>query len=703
MYYLGAKEFDMSTPASYPTPPGSFVKAHILGLIRSVKLNDANYLFPLFEAVVNAIQAIHERVNFEGRTIQPSDTISIYIKRPDAVQSDAFAESEHTHNPITGFEIVDNGMGFFSSNCASFEEAFTPYKLHLGCKGVGRFMMLAAFEKVRIESKYLEPSEAVFYQRQINMSVSGGIVCSDPEKQSDDVYRTSVHLERYKQNFLRNTNADIIAQKLLEHCLIYFVHFNTPIITVYDTQQSETIFLNRLFEEVYSIDDCIETVELRDLTFDLLFVKNYHKKTHRIHYCASERVVFEMNVSSLLPVLNKHSFYCEEKASDYVLDIYCTGQLLTDAAADWRTEFDIPKKKSAKRATDVISIEELNEAIAEKIKGRFEVEIEAFEQQNLEEIRNYIFGENMVEYRHLVESPELLKTIPSGLTNNEIEGQLHKINFEQERHQRARVNELLSVRVENIKTSDEYRQYFDSLDEFMKTQLGLGQSRLAKYMMHRKTVIKVFEKYLEWQENSKAYKYEKDIHDIIFKRKSSNEEIRFNEHNLWILDERLAFHKYITSDKKFNEIVPIEVESEEAADLFIYDQKFAYGLESESIIIFEFKRPMRKNYTVEEKDLGAQIVRYVNTLLDNQTTNSKGRPHGITEATPKFGYVVCDYDSNIEKVLQRNSYKKTAKGTYLKYEEGLSLFIEIMNYDQLMADVNLRHKAFFSELGFGGV
>ena len=683
--------------------PAAQVKANILGLIRSIKLTESNYLFPLFEAVVNAIQAVQERAKYEGRRLQLTDIFDIYIRRPKSKQSKIQGIENNTYSPITGFEIVDNGMGFFSKNCSSFEEAYTPYKLELGCKGVGRFMMLAAFERVRVESKYFEPANNAFYYRDVKMSIQEGIVPGEPSVQEGRDFRTVLYLEGYKQNFLKSAGPDVIAKNVLEHWLIYFIHDDTPTITLYDDGYPEPIVLHNWFKEVYDVEDTIELMDVCGQSFELLFVKNYRKKSHRVHYCASRRVVQEVAISSILPVLNKHPFFDEEKAKEYYIDIYCSGDVLTEAAQDWRTEFSIPKKKVNKRVTDNVSIEELNDEVGKKVVERYGSEIASFEEENLTDVRNYIFRENMVEYRHLIDFPELLKSIPSGLNDNEIEEHLHKINFEQEQQQRARANELLSVNVDRIQNTEEYKAFFNSLDEFMNTQVGIGQSRLAKYMMHRKTILKIFEKYLEWQENSSSYKYEKDIHDIIFKRKNTNDNIRFNEHNLWILDERLAYHQYIASDKKFNEIESVEVNSEEAADLFIYNKKFAYGLENESVIIFEFKRPMRTNYTNEEKDLGGQIVRYVNTLIDKQTTNSKGRPHGITEDTPKFGYVICDFTPEIEKVIQRNSYKKTTKGTYLKYEEGLGLFVEIMNYDQLLNDVNLRHKAFFSELGIGGI
>ena len=112
---------------------------------------------------------------------------------------------------------------------------------------------------------------------------------------------------------------------------------------------------------------------------------------------------------------------------------------------------------------------------------------------------------------------------------------------------------------------------------------------------------------------------------------------------------------------------------------------------------------MREQYTLEEKrDISAQVLRYIDDLVDgrrNKDKDYKGRYHKIETSTPKFAYIVCDMDKDMEEALKRKSFSESPKRTFFKYEGGINTFIEVLNYDQLLEDAKLRHKAFFSQLG----
>lgn len=672
--------------------------ANINRLVSAIKLTENTYLFPIFEAVINSIQAIHEKNNILNN--RPG-TISIFIKRAASKQIE-IGNSIQADSHIEGFDISDDGIGFNKANFESFKEIYTEHKIELGGKGVGRFMMLTAFAKVIVESIYLNVEDNKYYERHFEFSLAGGVKEINNDVTAKTESKTIIKLHRYKQNFLKNTSADLIAEKILAHSLIYFINKIAPNIIIYDDDSATPISLNNLFDSIYEVDDTIEPFQIDGNKFDINILKNFRKSsTHKISYCANDRVVKEVSLATLIPVLTKNNFEQENKGK-YSLDIYCKGQILDDTAEMFRDDFKIPNKIASKKMHDVISLEELNNEIRSIISNKFVSELSKFEEVNVRDLKDFIYRENLVEYRHLLQHKDIIKKIPSGISDQDKDTHLHKANYELERTQKALVNEFLSKNPQKIQNSNQYTQYFEDIEKVLALENDLGQARLAKYMMHRKTVLKVFEKFLEIQTDG-TYKQEKDIHDIIFRRDASSNQINFNEHNLWILDERLAYHQYVASDKKFKDIEVLGSPSDEKADLFIYDSKFAYDVPNESVVIFEFKRPMRKTYTEKEKNVGEQIKRYINTLLDNDVTDYKGRPHKITRETPKFGFVICDYTTDIEERLIREAYKKTPKGTYFKFEEGLMLFIEVMTYEQLLADANTRHKAFFNRLGIDGI
>ncbi|WP_156665601.1 hypothetical protein [Rhodococcus phenolicus] len=56
--------------------------------------------------------------------------------------------------PIIGFVVTDNGVGFTAENMKSFETLDSDYKSADGCRGVGRLLWLKAFSKVVVKSTY---------------------------------------------------------------------------------------------------------------------------------------------------------------------------------------------------------------------------------------------------------------------------------------------------------------------------------------------------------------------------------------------------------------------------------------------------------------------------------------------------------------------------------------------------------------------
>lgn len=67
-------------------------------------------------------------------------------------------------------------------------------------------------------------------------------------------------------------------------------------------------------------------------------------------------------------------------------------------------------------------------------------------------------------------------------------------------------------------------------------------------MMRRKAIINLFDKFLDADENG-DYKLEEDVHNLIFPLGLTNNDLDYENHNLWILDERFISYKFIASDK----------------------------------------------------------------------------------------------------------------------------------------------------------
>ena len=122
------------------------MRLDVKGRIRNVSLPASKPLLPLYEAIVNSIQAIEDGGEAKG-------TIEITILR-DGRKTLSDRDGSLGLGDIIGFEVSDNGIGFTDENFAAFETSDTTYKQSRGGKGVGRFLWLVAFTKVEVESHF---------------------------------------------------------------------------------------------------------------------------------------------------------------------------------------------------------------------------------------------------------------------------------------------------------------------------------------------------------------------------------------------------------------------------------------------------------------------------------------------------------------------------------------------------------------------
>lgn len=652
------------------------IPANISSLIRQVRINSGEYLFPIFETVVNSIQSIAESTREDG------DIVVKVFRVLQATTDNTLSEKSE----VVGFEVRDNGVGFNDDHFQSFKEAYTEKKVDLGCKGIGRFVALAVFAKIEVESTYKDSKgkyrcrNFVFNEREAVQELTN----EEVETATDT--STTIKLTAIREKFNISESAEAIAEELLRHTLIYFLTSNAPTISVIDTNTNKVIDLSDVFAQNISVDEALEEVEIKGQKFQLFFLKTYFKDYHKhlIHYCGHNREVKKVPLADLIVDLSNRRI--QEGDKSYFISAYVTGDYLDQHVDDFRNRFTFPTKTS-ESLFNTISLDDLNESVSGSIAERLMPVLEEFAQEKLESIKTFIFTEGM-EYAHLLKHEEVLATIKPGLQNADLETALHRANYELARQQKAKVNEFLSKRPDQIESTDEFKTF---LTELMQSQSEQGKSSLVRYMMHRKAVLKVFDKFIQIQQ-SQGYKYEGDIHDIIFERKTTDAQISFNDHNLWIVDERLAYSNYLSSD--------LPVGDNTKPDVFAYDKKFIYGDPQEYIVLLEFKRPGRTNYTIAEKNVGNQIFLQAQDMINSGGgKTATGRNLNVTEDTPKFGFVIADMDNELIKTMRQHGYRITPKGTLFKYEEGINLFIEVMSYDQLLKDANLRHLAFFRQLG----
>ena len=217
-------------------------------------------------------------------------------------------------------------------------------------------------------------------------------------------------------------------------------------------------------------------------------------------------------------------------------------------------------------------------------------------------------------------------------------------------------------------------------------------------MALRRSVIDLFEKSLEL-DDSGNYSSEGVVHDIIFPRRGDSDKTPFNEHNLWLIDERLNFTEYVSSDQALKGV-------SDRPDLLAYDKRVVFrgeNIASNPVTIFEFKKPQRDDFVnpSSNEDPVQQIIRYVRRLRSRDFKTPQGRDILISDNTPFYGFVVCDLAKKVKSWLEEEKDFKPMPDRlgYFKWHENLNLYIEVIGWDKVLKDATMRNRIFFHKLG----
>jgi hypothetical protein len=223
------------------------INTNLHGRIRNTHLSKNNGFMTVYEAVVNSIHAIEELSEDGGK-----GNISLEIIRSDQTEAsfgDTKKPGPETKPDITSFKIQDSGIGFNEQNMESFCTLDSEYKANKGCKGVGRLLWLKVFERVHVESDFIE--DGVLCHRQFDFDADQGIHNDRKTQSSASTSSTTISLINVKEIYRQyaRKNIDTIARDILNHCLWYYIRpGNAPSITVKD--EDTVIQLDDLYADL---------------------------------------------------------------------------------------------------------------------------------------------------------------------------------------------------------------------------------------------------------------------------------------------------------------------------------------------------------------------------------------------------------------------------------------------------------------------
>jgi hypothetical protein len=630
-------------------------------------------LVPIMEAVSNGVYAITERFDEEAGK---KGRVFVTVVR----------DVENEQEPIIGFDVEDNGIGFNAENYRSFLTPDSRLKEGRGGKGVGRLAWLKVFEHVEVDSIFADGGS--FYRRRFRFQLA------DKEQVEELVLeqldgtvdlRTTISFRGFDPRFASRcpSRQGTIALRMLSHFVPLFIGGNAPkvIIQDHDPTDIEALFAESIIEErtvkapvelggehieieVWSLK-CDKTVRFDGGGFNFAFLTG------------NSRSVIDYSIDDQLGLRSLDG--------QYIYLGCASGSFLDENVNSERTGFTI----------EGAEIDQIKRAIAKEARDFLRPYIEDALATKVETTREVI-----------TENPQFLyvepnvKTFAEGLQPNTFKKEDIFVELSRSRFRRHRTFALLEKDIVKSEIIDDALK--DKVDEYTKFITDEKRGALAEYVTRRKAVIDLFQKFLEYKDEEKPnYQREDAIHRLVCPMRVDSHTLEIEDHNLWLLDDRLAFYRFFASDKEVRSYSGVD--EKDRPDLaFFYDTCVAWreGENCDTVVLVEFKKPMRDDYT-SGRDPVQQVLHYAKCLRsESAIPDVKGRAiRGINAGTAFHCYVVADLTPSLEaSIIGRFSRTPDGQG-YFGYSPDPPAFVEIVPYGKILKDAKIRNTIFFKTLG----
>lgn len=675
--------------------------------VDSIDLSKSEVMLPLYESIINSIISL-SKVNSDDKQID------IFIERESLSETpDLFGK---TPSYIRNVTIVDNGEGFTKSNYDSFCIPYSPVNKSYGCKGIGRFTILAMFREIHVVSIYQEESK--WWRREFKFSSEKEIFDSVNVELLEGEHKAQTKvtlLDCYNEELRGATakNADEIAKGIMDHCFIYYLCNTLPSINIIEksANNDKNVALNVMDYFQREAKDKERDVVVGDETFHLYVLKSEKTTSRKNNYvtlCANSRAV-----GSKRNMADYDSLYaypiCEDGEARF-LDIYVVSSFLDNRVNNARTAFKIQEKNDPGLDFGAeyrqLTIEDIMKAITTEVASMYASYAKTTKEKNIQETKKYI-ETSAPQYRSFLFREDVLDAMPPNLTDEKKEEYLHKVAYSENKKLNSKIEEFISLR-------DVNEEKIKEIITTIKSKTAYDTDALTDYVFRRKAIINLFEKMLDAREDGK-YELESMIHNLIFPMGLTNRNLSYQYHNLWLLDDRLSTFKFIASDKSITSYS--QIKSSHEPDLIMIEKeenlvntRISFGDKDAGevgmMVIFEFKRPGDTAHQKNKSDFRWEFSELVEDYFDDfmygkekQKKNYRGNVVKVTADTPKFGYVVMDempdnlIDFNIHKGWRKTPYK-----SYYKINPDLNMHIEAITFQDLLRNANARNNPFFDHL-----
>lgn len=688
-----------TTPSALPEMRHSFT-----GRVRNFNLppTAGNCMMPVFEAVTNALYAIQERF---PETWADEGVVTIEVLRD---RLEAGPDHEPEHQQVAGFVVTDNGIGLDDELFGHFRQLDTEYRASKKGRGIGRLSWVKVFTRAEVVSIFKRNDHST--ERSFTFKLSNERpfdTYSEAQQPDGAATGTIVTLGEFRDSYRAKAHVEpeAIRNSLLAHFIALFAQPKRLKIDLID--EARTTNLSDLFFDSIIGDKTPTSVEIDEQhtasMLHILLPKKLAPIGNSLIYCAADRSVVTKPISD---VIGLKSLPNEEHGPLIYIGLI-SGPLFDDALNHERTGFDFGD----------IDFEAVNKALVEAAKGFLEPYLAEPRQRNRDMLDK------------LLESNPLYA---SAIDDVEAYAAAMPLNWDETRLvqdvalKRHRSTKALFKQIEKLEANSASMSNEDFAKHVKKITAALGESEksaLAQYVVERRWVIELLKERRKIDRSDSKHEPENIVHEVFCPLGVTSDTLDYDDHNLWLIDDRLAYYSYITSDRPIRSFAQDqdEVSSEDLnrraelrsigsyseagePDLAIFKRPMLFRRPNtlDPAVIVEFKSPGKTSYSGAPSDNPViQIRKYIESLLDKTCYTYDGeRITDISNGTPFLCFLIAEPSQQLYDLLRQHQiHKPTPDGDgRFAYLDDLNAYFEFIPYDQVLRNATLRNEAFFRKL-----
>lgn len=639
------------------------VKFDLSGRIENMRLPDgkAAILYSVYEAVSNALHAIDDRFGDEAPS---KGSIEIDI--------------ETDKDGITRISVADNGIGLTPANLAAFETCDTRNKRSRGGKGIGRLIWFKTFDKIKVRSGYSDGASvrelAFTFTPEEDQPFKKLKQGTGTEAGRGTTIALSVPLgarAMKRASFLRD---------LALHFFSYFIAGSMPQLSVRFSNRDPVDLREYITARIEHSESAPLTVSGVETTESLEIVHIYVNKNISKNLKNSILLVGHNRQVEQIPIGPKFSLNLLAERRGYVALV--RGAFLDNRVDQERTGFKMTEEQHS-------AVHEAALASAEAFLGDHISQLRATQRITV--------GDLIAEHPQLAlkvgDINAYVATLSPGMGEEDIGKTLFTLLYRDERK--------IAREVESLSNLDSLTD--EAMQRVSETVAKIGDQakhRLAEYVVKRRQIIDLAKSFLKKRTDAEKHFEEKAIHDLIVPMKRFYNGDDLGDHNLWIVDDLLAFYQFFASDKTLQSFLEDSKDGDEPDVIFFNPMGFQREGTSDPVVLVEFKRPGDERMSSDPID---QVLGYIEKLrgktvrhgVTNETISEIGRD------TPFLCYVMCDLTENARRMLGRSiACHPTPDGEgYFGYAPQHHALIHVLSYRKMLRDAELRNRAFFKHLG----